>query len=633
MAEGTTLAQAYVQIIPSAKGIKGMLGTELGGESASAGVSAGKSLTSGIKKAIIAGGIGVALKSAISQGSKLQQSEGGIDTLFKGSAAKVKANAQAAYKELQISANTYMEQATSFSAALLQSLNGDTSKAATAADTAIRDMSDNANKMGTDITSIQNAYQGFAKQNYTMLDNLKLGYGGTKTEMERLLADASKLTGQDYNISNLSDVYSAIHVIQQEMDITGTSAKEAETTLSGSFNAMKAAAQNFLGNIALGQNVTASMQGLVITTSTYLFKNLLPAIGNVFQALPAAMGTFISQGVPEFLKQIQNAMKSLGTSMKGSGDVIKNAFKGALNLSEMISANAGDILNAGATVLQNLANGIARAMPTIIETVPKIINNFANVINNAAPKLIVTAGKIITTLAAGIIKSIPTLIKNLPQIFVAVWNVFTAFNWASMGKTIVTKIGSGVKNLVTQLPNYAKSAVEAMGSTVKSRASAMVAPVKTAFNAVKNAITSPITNAKSALTGIITKIKNLFPLKLGKIISLKIPKISVSGGKKPWGIGGKGKAPSFDVTWAAKGGIVDGATLIGAGEAGAEGIVPLTPFWNRLDSTLAAMSQAKGTNGGNVALIINLDGKTIAQTTIDYVNNQTITLGTSPIMA
>ena len=172
-------------------------------------------------------------------------------------------------------------------------------------------------------------------------------YGGTKTEMERLLSDAEKISGQKYDISNLSDVYSAIHVIQKEMGITGTSAKEAETTLSGSFNAMKAAAQNFIGNLTLGQNVTASMQGLVTTTSTYLFKNLLPAIGRIFQSLPAAMGTFIRQGVPELMTSVQSMLTSLATSMKGSGGIIKSAFTGLLNLSDYVLDNSDGLISAG----------------------------------------------------------------------------------------------------------------------------------------------------------------------------------------------------------------------------------------------------------------------------------------------
>ena len=195
--------------------------------------------------------VSAVMTGSLLEGSKLEQSIGGVETLFKDSADIVKKNADAAFQTAGLSANNYMETVTAFSASLLQSLGGDTQKAAQVADMAVVDMSDNANKMGTSMEDIQNAYQGFAKQNYTMLDNLKLGYGGTKTEMERLLSDAEKLTGQKYDISNLSDVYNAVHAIQENLDIAGTTAKEAATTFSGSFNSMKAAAQNLLGNLAI----------------------------------------------------------------------------------------------------------------------------------------------------------------------------------------------------------------------------------------------------------------------------------------------------------------------------------------------------------------------------------------------
>lgn len=286
---GTELAKAYVQIIPSADGIKGKLSNALGGEASSAGDSAGKvagtSLGASIKKMIAAAGIGAALKSAITEGANLQQSLGGIDTLFKDSADKVIKNAKNAYLTAGMSANDYMETVTSFSASLLQGLAGDTNKAADVADMALTDMADNANKMGTSMELIQNAYQGFAKQNYTMLDNLKLGYGGTKSEMERLLADATKITGIKYNLDNLSDVYEAIHVIQGELDITGTTSKEAASTLTGSMASMKAALSNVLGSLSLGEDIKPAMNGLISSIKTFLINNLFPMVGNIMKGI------------------------------------------------------------------------------------------------------------------------------------------------------------------------------------------------------------------------------------------------------------------------------------------------------------------------------------------------------------
>lgn len=285
----TELGSAYVQIVPSMQGIQGSISRLMNGESESAGTEAGSTFGSSFKAkaiALIAGlGIGKLLKdsisASISEGAALQQSLGGIETLFKSSADTVKNYANEAYRTTGLSANKYMENVTGFSASLLQSLGGDTGKAAEVANMAMVDMSDNANKMGTSMESIQFAYQGFAKQNYTMLDNLKLGYGGTKQEMQRLLADAEKLTGVKYDINNLSDVYSAIHAIQGKLDITGTTAKEAATTFTGSFESMKAAAQNVLGKLALGEDIKPSLEALAQTTSTFLLDNFFPMIRNI----------------------------------------------------------------------------------------------------------------------------------------------------------------------------------------------------------------------------------------------------------------------------------------------------------------------------------------------------------------
>ena len=231
----TEIAKAYVQIMPSAKGIKGELTKEMGGDLEAAGKSGGDklggSLVSTLKKVVVAAGIGKIVSDALSAGADIQQSFGGLDTIYGEAADAAK---EYAYQAAQagISANDYAEQAVSFGASLKQAFEGDTTKAVEAANTAIMDMTDNAAKMGTPIENIQSAYQGFAKQNYTMLDNLKLGYGGTKTEMERLLEDAQKISGVEYNIDNLGDVYDAIHVIQQDLGLTGVAAQEASTTFA-----------------------------------------------------------------------------------------------------------------------------------------------------------------------------------------------------------------------------------------------------------------------------------------------------------------------------------------------------------------------------------------------------------------
>lgn len=302
----TELAKAYVQIIPSADGIKGRITEALGGEASSAGESSGQTIgqkmVSAIKKIVVAAGIGKAFTESLNQGAELQQSIGGIETLFKDSADKVKEYASQAYKTAGLSANEYMETVTSFSASLLQSLSGDTEEAATKADMALTDMSDNANKMGTDMESIQNAYQGFAKANYTMLDNLKLGYGGTQAEMQRLLKDAQAISGVEYDISSYADIVDAIHVVQTEMGITGTTALEASETFSGSLASMKAAAKDLLGNLSLGASIGPSLNALLETAQTFLVGNLLPMVGNILTELPGLAVSLIAGAGNLFLQ-------------------------------------------------------------------------------------------------------------------------------------------------------------------------------------------------------------------------------------------------------------------------------------------------------------------------------------------
>lgn len=374
----TELGKAYVQIIPSARGITGMIQKEMSGEVASAGVSSGQSLGSNLigalKGAIAATGIGKAIGAALSEGAALQQSLGGIDTLFKASAEKVKGFANEAYKTTGLSANAYMENVTGFSASLLQSLGGDTDKAADIANMAMIDMSDNANKMGTSMDSIQTAYQGFAKQNYTMLDNLKLGYGGTKQEMQRLLADAEKLTGVKYNINNLSDVYQAIHAIQENLDITGTTAKEAASTFTGSFQAMKASAQNVLGKLALGEDIQPALDALLESTKTFLVNNLAPMIGNILKQLP---------------KLLLGTLKGVFTSMFGEG--IGSALTGIL------TTLAGAF--AGFKVF-SVVSGLLSGLPGIITTVKTAVTGFFALLSANPIGIVITA---IGALVAGLV--------------------------------------------------------------------------------------------------------------------------------------------------------------------------------------------------------------------------------------
>ena len=442
----TELGKAYVQVIPSAKGIGGMLKKSMGGDMDSAGTSLGKGLGSKIKAAIIAAGIGKVLKTAIFEGAKLEQSLGGVETLFKGSAGRVKKYAAEAYRTAGMSGNEYMENVTSFSAAMISSLGGNTKKAAKLSNQAITDMSDNANKMGTDLSMVTQTYQSLARGQYQMLDNLKLGYGGTKGEMQRLLNDAEKLTGKKYDISSFSDVTQAIHAIQTQMGITGTTAKEAASTISGSFNMMKSAAKDFLGNLTLGRDVSKSMENLVTSTGTFL-SNLLPALGNIAKGLVNVIGTTF----PQMFSKIGN---SLGASMPG---LISKGLTMVTQFTASLRKNAGKFVSAGMEMLLKLAQGWANSMPVMIQKIPQIITNLAGLINDNAPKIMITGGKIIITLVKGLINAIPTLIANIPQILRAMWNAFTAFNWMSLGSTMISGIAGALRSGIGSLFSAAQS--------------------------------------------------------------------------------------------------------------------------------------------------------------------------------
>lgn len=505
------VATAYVQIVPSARGISGGIEQALGGDAAvsSAGASIGGKLTGAIIAAITTAGLGAALGKTLTEGAALEQSIGGVETLFKGSASQVTAAADQAFRTAGVSANNYMEQVTSFSATLLQGLGGDTAAAAGYADKAIVQMSDNANKMGTDMSAIQYAYQGFAKDNYTMLDNLKLGYGGTQSEMARLindsgvLGDSVKVTADTVKDVPFSSIIDAIGVIQDNLGITGTTAEEAATTLSGSFASMQAAASNVMANLTLGRDVGPALQGLAQTVTTFLAGNLLPAIGNILSALVLqvipvgtqmlqCLGAGLAQGVPNFLAQ---------------------ALPMVLQFTETLRTNFGNIVDAGIDLLLNLAQGIANGLPTLIEYVPQIVTNIAGLINDNAPKLLAAGLHIIVTLGLGLIQAIPTLIANIPQIIQAVVSVFTAFNWISLGSNIITMLKNGITSMVsavqsagTSIFDAVKNAIANLPATLQSLGSNAITSMA---NGLKSMLGSVLSAARGILTGIVGIIKGL----------------------------------------------------------------------------------------------------------------------------
>ena len=399
---GTELAKAYVQIIPSAQGIKGKLTNILGGEADEAGKSAGKTLGSSlgsvIKKTIAAAGIGTALKSALTEGAALQQSLGGVETLFKDSANKVIANAKNAYMTAGMSANEYMENVTSFSASLLQGLGQDTEKAADYADRALINMSDNANKMGTSMELIQNAYQGFAKSNYTMLDNLKLGYGGTKTEMQRLIADAAAMTdvqkklGVTVDESSMSfdNIINAISVMQDHLGLTGATADEAAKTFSGSLSAMKAAASNLLGNLSLGEDIKPYIEALMETTGTFVFDNMLPMVGNIISGLveyvaDTALNTDWESVITQVLENIKNYLvEGLQTYFGTDTTLISEMFDFLITGLPEVFETVQEIISAFGEFLQVIWEEIGQP---IFETIKSIFEEIYLAVVEKLPEI------------------------------------------------------------------------------------------------------------------------------------------------------------------------------------------------------------------------------------------------------
>lgn len=490
MADGIELGKAYVQIVPSAQGIKSalteMFDEETEGLGEQTGQSIGQELVGTLKKVIAAAGIGKIISDSINMGGALQQSLGGVETLFKDSADTVKAYAAQAYKTVGLSANDYMEQTTSFAASLLSSVSQDTNAAAQLANMAMVDMADNANKMGTDMQDIQNAYQGFAKQNYTMLDNLKLGYGGTQAEMQRLLKDAEKISGVHYDLGNLADMYSAIHVIQQEMDITGTTAKEAATTLTGSFAAMKAAAENVMGNWSTGADLTEPLQALADTAQTFLVDNLLPMIGNVLAGIPEIVYSL----VPELLQTGTELLSSLAQGFtEGIPEFFSTALPQLLAFTDQLRDNAASFVDAGLNLITQLLNGLIAGLPDLIAYVPDIIINICSIINDNMPKILGEGVAIIVQLIAGLVQTVPSLLANWKKILEAVLSVISAINWLNIGKTILTGVANGVKSMGSSLLNAFKGGFSSALAWIKSLPSQAVQWGKNLIQSFINGLT------------------------------------------------------------------------------------------------------------------------------------------------
>jgi hypothetical protein len=418
------------------------------------------------------------------------------------------ANAEKAFKTAGQSSNEYMETSIQSASALINALGGDQAKAADLMDMSIVDMADNVNKMGTTMEGVQNAYRGFSRGNFTMLDNLALGFAGTKEGMQQLLDKAGEISGFKYDISSYADIVQAIHVVQEEMGIAGTTQKEAAETISGSLSSLKSAWSNLVAGLGNDNANLDTLIGNVVESAETALGNILPvaekAISGVSKliskALPIAakkIPKILMSVAPDILKTAQEVVRVVFDGIMSNGQAVlelaQNAFNAGIEIinsiaegaqeaipqflenalpmlvsfSQSLRENAGILIDAGLNLIQNIAQGIADSLPVLIENVPTIVENIANIINDNAPKIINTGFNIIVTLIKGIIDAIPTLIANIPKIISAIVAVWSSFNWLNLGKNAITAIKDGIKVLQNELPNALKNIGEKAVSFIK----------------------------------------------------------------------------------------------------------------------------------------------------------------------
>ena len=547
---------------------------DIGDEANKADSKVGK-LAKGLATALVAGaaaataGLVALTKSAIANYAEYEQLVGGVDTLFKDSSKKVQKYADNAYKTAGVSANQYMETVTSFSASLLQSLGGDTEKAADVADMALTDMADNANKMGTAMGSIQDAYQGFAKQNYTMLDNLKLGYGGTKTEMERLLVDAEKISGVKYDITNLNDVYQAIHVIQGELGITGTTAKEAATTIQGSAAAMKSAWSNLMTGLADDNaNMEELISNFIDTVGTFA-SNLIPRIQEVLstivqivvdhlpeiaQKISEWMGSLVDDiiaSLPPGLQDIASAIKDgLVNAFEGLVDIAKTVIDKFTEMSKWLSEHktaAGVLAGAigtltAAIVAYNIAQAIqaaggvaavaslaATAVGVGALTVAETVATTVTTAFGAAMAFLTSPVTLVVAAIAALIAIIVLLVKNwdtVKEVAGKCWDGIKNI-WNKAAEWFDTTIVEPIKNYFTGLWDNLKEGASKAWSGVKNTFSKVGTWFKDIFNTAWTGIKDVFSNWGSFFSGLWDKIKNTFTgmgTKIGEAIGGSVKK-------------------------------------------------------------------------------------------------------------
>ena len=626
-----------------------------------AGEAIGKAIKAGCKVAIGAlATVGTALTgfiaASVNSFAEYEQLVGGVEKLFGDSAGTVQKYAQEAYKNAGISANDYMTQITSFSASLISSLGGDTAKAAEYGNMAINDMADNANVFGSSMEDIQNAYQGFAKQNYTMLDNLKLGYGGTKEEMLRLIDDANKVKeamgeNADLTIDSYADVIEAIHLVQNEMGITGTTAKEAEGTISGSIAMTKSAWQNLMTGLADGNaNIPALVEG-VISSATSVLENIIPVVKQIIQNIPVA----ISEISPEAGQAFQTIVDVIMASIPVLQQALETVFNVIVSVINYVRENTGVIIGvatATGTVvaaigLYNAISAVKMAMDAAqVSTLGALIS--AKLASAAATMAAIAPYVLIVAAIAAVIAIIVLCIKNWDKIKETVINVATAISekvqemvqkvseWFGNMKDAISQkveeaktavvnkfneIKTGISDKITAVKNTVSSIFEGIKSTISSKVQAAKTTVLSVFDGIKTGITNAINGAKQGVSDAIDKIKGFFNFSWS-LPKIKMPHFSITGSfsLNPPSI------PKFGVEWYAKGGVFDSPTLFGygkgsiggLGEAGAEAIVPLENNTKWLDKIAERLSAKQG----KTPIVLTVDGKVFAQTCIDTLNQR-----------
>ena len=546
-------------------------------------------LTGGVETLFGAGGRSVE-EYAQSVGKSVSDVQGKYDSLMSAQNVVLE-NANKAYMTAGMSANEYMDTVTGFSASLISSLGGDTNKAADYANSALVDMSDNANKMGTDMESIKNAYQGFAKQNYTMLDNLKLGYGGTQAEMKRLLSDAQKITGQKYDISSFADITQAIHAIQTQMDITGTTAKEASTTISGSWGSLKAAFQNVLVGLTTGGDMFDQSLDALINTAVTFGQNIIPAIkgalsgiGYLIEGLAPVIGETIPPLINDLAPTLANSAVSLISSLvngltqnatqfseclsnmiivavAGISSVVPQlldaASKIVSNLMQGLTNSMPQIVNGAVTLIEGLVNGLVNNIPLLImgavqlvaslangliANLPRIIDAGVNLITGIVsasysmmPQIIQNGMQLVVNLAVGLVRAIPQLIAALPRITGAIVKGFKSVNWFDLGLQLIKSIWEGIKSIGSEMWNGVKEKTSELWGGVKNVVSEKLNNIKSAYDAhgggLKGATFAAIEGVKEYYRTGYDAINQLTGGKLGEVVNAVGEKMEVVKGK------------------------------------------------------------------------------------------------------